>query len=178
MSDEVNLPDDETPEDAVNDTEDELTAEVIDEADLVDDDSFSDESELEATDNEGTESVEMLDEADSIDDDSFSGEGEHEEAAGIITCAKQAIKNNKNANQWFEGSDSGKAIDRAEGLVKDIDALNARYASLVMLDGIYFGPKTRAALKQMGNDPWTTDQSSRQKKLLNAMDQELMWFPH
>lgn len=66
--------------------------------------------------------------------------------------------------------------ERIEKIGRELHSLNAEYASTATLASIYFGEKTKAALREMDEDPWQAKPAATQK-LLEAMGQELTYFP-
>lgn len=60
-------------------------------------------------------------------------------------------------------------------VVEKLSEYQGEYQSVVYLAVIYFGPKTRAALKELGDEkgPWWNKQKSKQDAFLVAMSEEL-----
>lgn len=68
----------------------------------------------------------------------------------------------------------GKSEPKLE-VVEKLTEYQGEYQSVVYLSVIYFGPKTRAALKELSDEkvPWWNKQKSKQDALLGAMSEEL-----
>jgi len=89
-------------------------------------------------------------------------------AIGIINIERKCLASGGSAELCITDKDS----NLAERLGKERYSINSELSSTLTLSSIYFGPKTKEALKVIINDPWKSSDQERQA-LMNAMGNEL-----
>lgn len=65
---------------------------------------------------------------------------------------------------------------RMESIAREFHALSAEFNATLVLAALYFGPETKAAITDMGTDPWSAG-SAKYQRLMDSMGRELAYFP-
>jgi len=92
-------------------------------------------------------------------------------AIDIINIERECLASGASADTCIEDKDN----NLAERLGKERYAINSELLSTLTLSSIYFGPKTKEALRIIIKAPWKSSAQDRQV-LINAMGNELNYF--